>query len=118
MYKNTKRVVAPYSKSKSNCIIKIPWGTPIKCDYLVSRIGGESVGEFKFSTKRREVEHFKERALNSFGGGVHPFSKRVTALVVEKKQILLALYFSLLPHSAGFVHHREGVHTDEGFLVD
>ena len=42
--------------------------------------------------------------MNSFGGGVNSFSKRVT---VEKKQTLWALHFSLLPYSVGFVHHRE-----------
>ena len=118
MYKNTKNRVYPFSKSKPNDPIKFPWGTPVQCDYLVAKVDEESQGEFKFYSKRKDVEPFKESSLNSFEGGVNLFSKRVTALIVEQKQKLLSKYLSLLPHSVGFVHHREGFHTDEGFLLD
>ena len=117
-YKNTKGTIAPFSKSKSNASVKIPWGTPNQCNYLVTQKGNEKFGEFKFTTKRREVEKFREDSLNSFEGGVNSFSKKITCLIVEKKQHLLATYLTLLPHTAGFVHHREGLHTEDGFLVD
>jgi hypothetical protein len=117
-YKNTKGTISPFSKSKSNAIVKIPWGTPNQCKFLVTQKGNEKIGEFIFTTKRREVEKFKEHSLNSFEGGVNSFSKKITCLIVEKKQHLLAVYLTLLSHTVGFVHHREGLHTEDGFLVE
>ena len=117
MYKNTKQYVAPFSKTKSSNI-KIPWGTPVKCTYLATQDGEDLVGEFQFHTKRHDRENFKESVLNSFEGGVNMFSKRITALIVERKQHLLAIYLSLLPHSFGFIHHREGYHNADGLPID
>ena len=117
MYKNTKQFVAPFFQSKSPNI-KIPWGPTVKCMYLVSKVEEDFVGEFQFHSKRHDTEKFKESSLNSFEGGVDMFSKRVTALIVEKKQSLLAIYLSFLPHSVGFIHHRVGYHTAEGLPID
>ena len=65
-YKNTKGTIAPFSKSKSNANVKIPWGTPTQCKFLVTQKGNDKFGEFSFTTKRREVEKFREQSLNSF----------------------------------------------------
>ena len=103
---------------KVNAIIKRPFGTPVKCEYVVTRNDDETFDEFRFSSKRRESGNFRVDSLKRYEGGVHNFSKKITSMIVEKKHKLIALYLTLLPHSVGFVHHREGLHTAEGFLVD
>ena len=115
IYKNTKGHIAPFSKKN-----KIPWGTPNKCEYVLTKDKdcGGTYGEFKFTTKRRETEKFREDGLNSFEDGVSNFSKKITSMIVLKQQKLLSMYLTLLPHSVGFEHHREGLHHDEGILVD
>ena len=116
-YKNTKGQAAPYSRSKTSSIVKIPWGTPIKCEYIITKKEGETFGEFKFTNKRRETEMWREDALNSFEWDVNSFSRKIASMIVEKKQKLLAIFLTLLPHSLGFVHHRPGLHSEEGFIT-
>ena len=53
-----------------------------------------------------------------FDGGVNPFAKFVTGMIVEKRQECLAEYLSLVPHAAEFVNHVEEIHTQEGFTSD
>ena len=118
MYKNTKGRIAPYSKSTSNATVKYSWGTPINCEYQATKSDLDTIGQFKFTSKKNDTVLFKEKDLNSFEGGTTNFSKRVAALVVDSKQSLLAKYLSLMVHCKGFIHHREGIHSDEGFLVD
>ena len=118
IYKNARRELAPYSAAKQNAHVKLPWGTPVKCEYISSKNGDELSGQFKFSNKRRETATFNLSQLNSFDGGVNAFSKRITAIVTQKRECLLAIYLSLLPHMRGFAQHREGVHSECGFLLD
>ena len=39
-------------------------------------------------------------------------------MMTNKQEALLAIYLSLLPHTVSFSHHREHVHSSEGFLID
>ena len=118
-YKNSQGKITPFSNSKQSAKVKIPWGSVAKCEYLLTRFDDGTVGEFKFTNKRGEVTRLKKAILNSFEGGVNLFSKRVTAMVVEKKEGLLALYLSLLPYTSGFLFGSDGeVHTEDGFRLD
>ena len=82
-YKNTKGIVAPFSKSKSNANVKIAFGTPEKCDLVVSKDKDETYETLVFTSKRKETARFRVDTLNSFEGGVNYFSKKITSLVVE-----------------------------------
>ena len=117
-FKSSNGKIAPYSGSRSNSSVKFPWGSVVNCDYKVIREGQDAMGEFQFTNKRGEVAKLREYNLNSFDGGVNSFSKRVTSMVVDKRQYLLAKYLSLLPCSASFVHHQEEVYSEEGFSID
>ena len=117
-YKNTYGDFGEFSCSKSNSRIKIPWGTPVKCEFVLARDGEETIGEFKFTSKRRSEEKFKASLLNSLEGGVNPFSKRIAAMIVNNHEELLSMYLSLLLHTVGFSMHREEIHSVQGILMD
>jgi hypothetical protein len=119
-YKSTRGDESPFSNSKPGTAAKVPFGPPVKCEYSRKKVGDDDVGEFKFTNKRRETALFRESVLNNFNvsNGVNILSKRITSLVVDKKQKLLALFLSLLPHTSGFVHHREEFHDENGFSLD
>ena len=63
---------------------------------------------------------FKESVLNNlnFGHGVSNSAQKLTSMVIEKKQKLLSHFLTLLPHTEGFVHHRDQYHDFNGFLAD
>ena len=116
-YKNTRGNVSSYSKSKTSP--KIPFGPPLKCEYYMKKNSDmEDYGVFNFTNKRRESAAFTESTMNNFNCGITEFSKKITSLIVEKKQKLLALYLSVLPHANGFVHHREESQDRNGFMLD
>ena len=52
-YKNSRGDIAPFSAAKQNSLVKPPWGTPVLCEYVVTKKGDDSVAEFKFNNKRR-----------------------------------------------------------------
>ena len=58
-YKNTKGIVAPFSKSKSNANVKIAFGTPEKCDLVVSKDKDETYETLVFTSKRKETARFR-----------------------------------------------------------
>ena len=117
-FKNTRGDISSFSKSKASP--KTPFGPPCKVEYLMKKIVDEESGEFKFTNKRRETVPFMESQMNNFNvdGGVNGFSRKITSLIVEKRQKLLAMYLSLLSHTDNFVHHREEYHDQNGFLLD
>ena len=118
-YKNVRGEVSAYSKTKS--APKIPFGPPVKCEYFLRKsVDGETMGAFHFTNKRRESAVFYEPLMNCFNveGGVNDFSKKMTSMIMEKKQKLLAFYLSLLSHTRDFVHHREELQDKNGFMID
>ena len=117
MYKNTRGSISPFSKS-GNTRLKIPWGTPIACDFIEPKNPEDMGGEYKFSNRRRDTEIMKETLFSSFEGGINPFVKEISSLILAKKQKILGLYLTHLTHSVGFVHHREGIHSPEGILIE
>ena len=82
VYKNTRGEERPYSNSKPNASVRIPFGPPVKCEYSKKIVGGEEVGQFKFTNKKRETAVFIERILNNLNveNGVNIFSKKITSL--------------------------------------
>ena len=117
-YKNSLGKITPFSNSKQSARVKIPWGSLAKCEYQETRVDDENVGEFKFTNKRGEITKLRKSILNSFEWGANLFSKRITAMIVEKKEVLLALYLSLLPYTPGFVLHTMDVHSVDGFRLE
>ena len=117
-YKNSKGEVAPFSRSKAGANVKIPWGPPVKCEYLVKRDGEEVFGEYTFTNRRKDEFKVTDGYFYSFAGGINPFSQRISSMIVDKREVLLALYLSLMPYTVGFAHHREEVHSVDGFLLD
>ena len=58
-YKNSKGGVSEFSCSNSNVSVKIPFGTPVKCEFSTVKEGEESFGEFQVTSRRREFKKFK-----------------------------------------------------------
>ena len=117
MYRNTRGLVSPFSKSKQNDHIKIPWGTPTMCEYILPTGEEEGCGSFVFNSRRRDSAKFSLSEFSSFEEGKNMFAKQVAGMIVDGKQSLLALYLACMVHSSEFVHHREGFHTSEGFQL-
>ena len=117
-YKSTKGSVGPYSNSKQNAAVKIPWGPFWECEYRVRKDNGEPVKEFKFCNSRKEVVACNETLLNNLEQNVNPFSQKITELAVGNKKKLLANYWSVTQTCKGFVHHNGDVHEDTGIRKD
>ena len=117
-YKTSRGKVGPQSRSSPHDQVQIPWGSVIKCEYKLVKEGENTVGEFHFTNKKGDVCKKGENILNMFNGGVNPFAKFVTGMIVENRQECLAEYLSLVPHAAEFVNHVEEIHTQEGFTSD
>ena len=120
-YKNTRGCVSSYTKSTA--YPKIPFGPIAKSEYSQRKVeGGEVVGVFKFTNKSRETALLNEPFMNNLNSGndgnVDEFSKKITSMIIDKKQKLLAQYLSVLSQSSGFVHHRDEFHEKTGFLSD
>ena len=116
-YKNSTGDVSEYCPTP-NSTVKIPFGTPVKCEHLVTRDSESTVEELQFTSKRRDVKKFKISQLNSFEGGDNLLSKKITSMVMDKKEKQLAHFLSLLPYSAGFSMHRADLHSKFGELLD
>ena len=117
-YKDTKGTVGPYSSSKKNAAVKIPWGSPTECEYRVRKENGEAVKEFKFCNSRKEVVGCNEVLLNNLEQNVNAFTQKITELAVGSKKKLLANYWSVTQTCKGFVHHNEDIHEDNGMRKD
>ena len=104
-YKTTTGKIGLYSSSPQSSSVKIPWGPPVKCVFIVSRSGDSVVNEYKFSNGRREAVAFDEVILNSLECGVNPFTQKIVSMCVKGYKILLANYLTLVQHSAAFIHH-------------
>lgn len=119
-YKNSRNVFGGYSTSPQNEVNKIPWGSPVQCDFVVKRSKENDVVKmFKFRNAKLESASFDLLIFNmKVGGDMSNFSDKVISLCVEQKEKLLALYLTLSSHSLGFNHHREFIHTEKGVRVD
>ena len=117
-YKTGTGKIGFYSSSPQSSSVKIPWGPPVKCQFVVRRSGDIVVNEYKFSNSRRETVAFDEVILNSLECGVNPFTQKIVSMCVKGNKILLANYLSLVQYSEGFIHHRELKHTVDGFMID
>jgi hypothetical protein len=112
-YKNTRGESAPYSASKQNLSVKIPFGPPTKCEYNLRKDDkGDIVKEFCFKNCRRESASFDEVILNNLEREVNPFSQRITNLFVSGQKKLLANFVSATQCSEGFVYHSERYDDD------
>ena len=105
-YKTGTGKIGFYSSSPQSSSVKIPWGPPVKCQFVVRRSGDIVVNEYKFSNSRRETVAFDEVILNSLECGVNPFTQKIVSMCVKGNKILLANYLSLVQYSEGFIHHR------------
>ena len=117
-YKTTTGKIGLYSSSPQSSSVKIPWGPPVKCVFIVRRSGDSVVNEYKFSNGRREAVAFDEVILNSLECGVNPFTQKIVSMCVKGYKILLANYLTLVQHSAAFIHHRDMQHDEDGFMKD
>ena len=53
MYRNSKNIISPFSKSPQNSSVKIPCGTPLNCKFkVISDNSGQACGEFVFSIEK------------------------------------------------------------------
>ena len=119
-YKNSRNVFGGYSTSPQNEVNKIPWGSPVKCEFLIKRSKeNDIVKMFKFRNAKLQSVCFDLVIFNmKVGGDMSEFSDKVISLCVEQKEKLLALYLTLASHSMGFNHHREFIHSEKGVRLD
>ena len=114
-YKTSKSVIQPLSNSKASAPVKVPFGPPTSCEYLMRNLpGGESIAEYKFTNNRSQTVALKDTLLNNMEFGVSNFARKVTSMTVEGKKKLLALYLSQVNFCEHFIYHREGVHDSDG----
>ena len=113
-YKNTKVDIQPLSASYSGAPIKRPFGPPSACEY---RVKNTDEHVFKFTNARKQSVEIKDSLLNNLQFGVDDFSRKITSLTTSGQNKLLAHYISLINKSEGFIHHRNGLHDPNGFLI-
>ena len=116
-YKSTRGDVSPLSAGPQSSPVKIPLGPITDCSVRVRKDGEKTVSEMVFRNKRNQSVALPDNILNNLLPGVTPFSQKITSLKITKKK-LLSLYLSRLIFCEDFIHHREGVHSVDGFQVD
>ena len=107
--------------SVGNASIKVPFGSPVKCEYGKKVLpSGDSVGHFKFINRRGEKTSCDETLLNNIKSEVTVFGQKLTSFCVAPnlKQCCLAHYLTLIQHSKDFIHHNEEIHDNLGFQKD
>ena len=114
-YKTTKGDIHPLSASKQNAQVKVSFGPPVSCEFQERKVDGEIIKEFKLVNNRRQSVALKDTLLNNLEFIVNDFSRKITAMVIEDKKKLLALYLSKINQSESFVHHRDEIHDSCGF---
>ena len=117
-YKTSLNRVGAFSSSAQSDPVKVPWGPHTKCQLVVKSSGDEVIREYKFYNRSHQSASFDEVILNMMIGGVSPFSQRVTSMCVQNKKVLLTKYLDIVQFSSEFVHHRELIHDDDGFMID
>ena len=118
-YKSGTGKIGLYSSSPQSASVKVPWGPPMKCEFVVRRAtGSEFVREFKFSNGRNQTIAFDEIILNIVECGVNQFTQKLVSLCVKGHKKLLAKYVTLAQHAEGFIHHRDVEHDQLGLMLD
>ena len=85
---------------------------------MVKSSGDEVKREYKFYNRSHQSASFDEVILNMMIGGVNPFSQRVTSMCIQNKKKLLSNYLNIVQYSSDFIHHRDMIHDENGFLID
>ena len=121
-YKSGTGKIGFFSTSPQNSSVKIPWGPPVSCEFVVRRKSGmddsEVVREYKFNNgKTRDSIGFDEAILNLIECGVNSFTQKLVSLCVKGHKKLLGNYVTLVQHSEGFIHHTDK-HDNLGFMLD
>ena len=111
-------MVGAYSNSPKTAQVKLPWGQPVKCDFIETYENSQAVQKLKFTNRRHETLSLDIFNLNNLKVFVDPFSQRITSMKTQKQCELLSSYLSLLNFSIGFIHHREEAHDSLGFRLD
>ena len=117
-YKYSDQTVTFFSAAKRNSVVKPPWDPPVQCQFRITSDKQVQTEWFRFENKHGSNQHLNVSLLNNLFPGESDFGRTCTSMVVNKKQELLALYMTLLPHSKGFSHHREDLHHASGIRVD
>jgi hypothetical protein len=108
-----------YSAAARTCGVKPPWGQVVSCDFnQASNKRGELHDYFKFQNEIGQKLNFKIVLMNALLFGVNNFTQKIAAMRTGGQDRLLAQYFSLLPRSEGFSHHKTDQHTKLGLLKD
>ena len=97
-YKTSKGDISEYSCSKSNAIVKVPFDSPIHCEFVMVRKAQEeeSIPMMKFKSRRQEERQLRMSQLNCFEGGENAFSRKVSAMVVDQNTWAQLPYMAVL----------------------
>ena len=123
-YKTSRGEISELRSSKKNSVTKIPFGSPVKCDFYSANDQETDQAEFSFTnsknyTVKQKLCYLDCFVIEHFFPDVSlAFAKKVASLIVERKEKLLCRFFALISHSRGFDQHREDVHTDEGEEIE
>ena len=119
-YKSSRGEMSELKSSKRNSAVKIPFGSPVRCDFYLVQEKSLQQGEFLFANSSNSTTKLRLNNLDSFliekyfPDVPNSFAKKVSSLIVEKKETQLARFFSLLSHSVRFDKHRDDLHNNEG----
>ena len=117
-YKYADGTISYFSAAGRTATHKVPWDPPVSCEIRVLMRKGKECDYFRFLSAKGDNQNLNVKLLNNLFAGGNDFTRRCTAMVIDKKLELLALYISLLVKSKGFTHHREDLHTDTGMRFD
>ena len=123
-YKTSRGDISELKSSKRNASVKIPFGSPVKCEFYSVQEENLQHGEFLFTNNNNDTIKLRLANIDCFlieklfPDVSNSFAKKVASMIVEKKESILSRFFALLTHSRGFERHREEVHTDEGEEIE
>ena len=106
-----------YSSAPAATKPRPTWAPVYDCELVSEQLeNGQSKQKYKFKNMDNEVKLFDLDLLNPLIFGVNPFTQKVAAMLVQKKNRLLGMYVDLTSKSAEFCGHKEE-HSDTGFLI-
>ena len=112
-----------FSANARTCVLKEPWNPPTSCEFKLmidkkgSPCGEETIEGFKFLDKYNTLQNMRASRLNTLFAGDNDFTRKLSAMIIERKLNLMANYLTLMVHSKTFGHHSSEF-SDDGLRTD
>ena len=84
-YKYADGSVSFFSAAGRTASLKTPWDPPVSCEFRVVMKKGEESQYFRFVSPKGDNQNLKVKILNNLFAGGNDFTRRCTAMVIDKK---------------------------------